>query len=327
MRRPRRSWSVASVGFVIGSTGSCAFVSSWPVLRRAFASSWPPLSRPGLTPEATRTVNGSPAMRAPTLTRTSPSPAAASSRPSSSSRNPSRRSPSFARTHSSPCVRRSSTSTRPPGAVMRAASATARAGILRMVQRLREQRDLDPPVARWAAARARPASTRRSTRGGGAPAPGRDRGRRPIDRRRPRATPSGPPRASGSPRHTRGRRPRRRQQHAEGTGPGRPAASRHELTRVACVGAAVRVEVLLPQPQHLLQPRLVGAHGRVDRPLLELVLERRPERPPAIAVLRERGRQAVVGEPGLLVLGDQAGIPAAGRDGATRPTGRARGCR
>ena len=87
------------------------------------------------------------------------------------------------------CARRSSTSTRPPGAVIRAASATARAGCCGVVQRLREHRHVDRGVAHRqllelallpddvrdaAAARQRARASARPR----------------IDRRRSRATPS-----------------------------------------------------------------------------------------------------------------------------------------
>ena len=84
--------------------------------------------RCGFVPDAISTVNGSPALRAPTPT-SDVAQAGADQHPLQlvASSKPSARSPSFARTHSSWCARRSSTSTRPPGTVMRAASATARA--------------------------------------------------------------------------------------------------------------------------------------------------------------------------------------------------------
>src|SRR5262249_2200808 len=82
----------------------------------------------GFVPAAISTVNGSPALRAPTPTVTFVRPATASIRWSSWSSNPSRRSPSLERTHSSWWARRSSSSTRPFGTVTLAASNTARAG-------------------------------------------------------------------------------------------------------------------------------------------------------------------------------------------------------
>ena len=59
--------------------------------------------------------------------------------------------------------------------------------------------------------------------------------------------------------------------------PGRPASSRDELAGVARVGPGVSVEVFLPEPQHFLEPRLVGADGRVRRRLVELRLQDRRE--------------------------------------------------
>ena len=135
------------------------------------------------------------------------SPAAVSIRFSSSSSNPRRRSPSFARTHSSSCARRSSSSTRPPGAVMRAASATARAGSLRVVQRLRQHRDVDRRVLHRQLLEL--ALLPDHVRDAAAPRQrlGARRARRPSDRRRSPATPSAPLRSSGSLRRSRDRRP------------------------------------------------------------------------------------------------------------------------
>ena len=126
-----------------------------------------------------------------------------------------------------------------------------------------------------AASRARPSSRSRSTRGAAAPAPWRGRARPRSDRRRSPATPSAPLRSSGSLRRSRDRRPgQRRHQQAERARPRRPAPAGHQLPRVARVGAGVRVEVLLAQPQHFLQPRFVGAHRRVGRRRRELRLQR-----------------------------------------------------
>ena len=66
------------------------------------------------------------------------------------------------------------------------------------------------------------------------------------------------------------------------------------------------VEVLLAQPQHFLQPRLVGPHGGIAGRAGELLLEGRPEGP--VPVLAERRSQAEIGVAGVLFLADQAGV-------------------
>ncbi len=98
----------------------------------------------------------------------------------------------------------------------------------------------------------------------------------------------------------------RRQQQTERARPRRPAPAGHELTGVARIGAAVGVEVLLAQPQHFLQPRLVRADDRIGRRVLELSLEHRPQR--VVAIGAQGGRKGVVGEAGVLLLDNQAGI-------------------
>ena len=100
----------------------------------------------------------------------------------------------------------------------------------------------------------------------------------------------------------------RRQQQTQRPRPRRPAAAGHELPRVARIGAAVRLEVLFAQPEHLLEARFVGAHGRIGRRLPELHLEHRPERRPAVHAVANRGRDAVVGEACVLLLDDQTGL-------------------
>ncbi len=176
--------------------------------------------------------------------RARPPPASASA-PSSS--NPRRRSPSLARTHSSPCARRSSTSTRPPGAVMRAASATARAG-----------------SGAWCSAcESSATSTAPSRIGSFSSSP---RFQMTFETRRRRARPRARLQHDLGPvdRDDARRPPRRlhrqvafaaaevgdlerRQQQAERARPGRPAPPGHELPRVARVGSGVRLEVLLAQ--------------------------------------------------------------------------------
>ncbi len=66
----------------------------------------------------------------------------------------------------------------------------------------------------------------------------------------------------------------RRKQQAESACPCRPAPPGHQLTRLA----AVRLEVLLPQPQDLLQSRLVLACRGGPAHLGELRVEQRPQR-------------------------------------------------
>ena len=112
----------------------------WPLPVRLVSSwSW----RAGLVPDAISTVNGSPALRAPTPTLTSRRPAAASMRFSSSSSKPSDRSPSLARTHSSLVLaqiehQHAAAGHRDP---RRLGDGARR--VVRVVQRLRQQRDVD----------------------------------------------------------------------------------------------------------------------------------------------------------------------------------------
>ena len=98
----------------------------------------------------------------------------------------------------------------------------------------------------------------------------------------------------------------RRQQLTERPRPGRPAPPRHELPRIARIGAAVRVEVLLAQPQHFLQARLVGANDRIARRLVELLLERRPQG--VLSVVAQRRSEPVIRVAGVLFLDDQARV-------------------
>ena len=65
------------------------------------------------------------------------------------------------------------------------------------------------------------------------------------------------------------------------------------------------VEILLPQPEHLLQPRFVGAHRHIVRPV-ELRAEHRRQRVVAGGI--ERRREAVVAEPAIAFLRDEAGV-------------------
>ena len=87
-------------------------------------------SASGLVPLAISTVNGSPVRRAPTVTLICSRPASRRRPRSFSSEKPVHRSPRRSRTQASLCSLRSSSSTRPPGTTMRAASAIARAGSL-----------------------------------------------------------------------------------------------------------------------------------------------------------------------------------------------------
>jgi hypothetical protein len=65
----------------------------------------------------------------------------------------------------------------------------------------------------------------------------------------------------------------RRKEHAHCSRPGGPAPPRHELTALG----PVRVEVLLAQPQHFLQPCLVFACGRCPAHLAKLRIEQGAE--------------------------------------------------
>ena len=91
----------------------------------------------------------------------------------------------------------------------------------------------------------------------------------------------------------------RRQEVAEGARPGRPAAAGHELAGIG----AVRLEVLAALPQHLLQPRIVGAGGGGGRGLVELGLQVGPEA--REAAVGGGGVEAVVREAAGRLLGDQ----------------------
>src|SRR5882724_12839067 len=70
----------------------------------------------------------------------------------------------------------------------------------------------------------------------------------------------------------------RRQEEAQCARPRRPAAARHQLAPIARVRAAMRLEILFSEAQHLLQPRFVGPHVGVTSGLLELLFEAGPER-------------------------------------------------
>ena len=96
----------------------------------------------------------------------------------------------------------------------------------------------------------------------------------------------------------------RRQQVAERAGPCRPAPARHQLT---AVGVAVRREALLAQPQHLLQPRAVGARHRVVGRGGELRVEQRPQR--LLSVARLRRRHAEIREAAFAPFLNQPVIP------------------
>ena len=96
----------------------------------------------------------------------------------------------------------------------------------------------------------------------------------------------------------------RRQQQAQRARPGGPAASRHQLPAVAAVDR-VPLEVLLAEPQHLLQPGPIRLHGRVVRGPVELIPERGPQRVQPVL----RGvRQPVIGESGVFLFDDEPGL-------------------
>ena len=65
----------------------------------------------------------------------------------------------------------------------------------------------------------------------------------------------------------------------------------------------MRVEVLLPQTQHFLQARLVGADGAVGRGHVELRAQQRRQR---LVAVGERRREAIVGEAAVALFGDEA---------------------
>ena len=233
-----------------------------------------------LRAEAISTVNGSPALRAPTPTRTSRSPAASACACSSSSLKPER---PIAELGADPLLvvlaqiehQHAAARHRDPrrfghGArrVARRGAAPATAARRRRVSSLigsfssspRFHTTFDDAAPARRARCARSSTDVRAIDGNDPRRPARR-----LDRQVPFAA------AEIGDRQ-------RRQQQAERARPGRPAAARHELPRVARVGAAVRLEVLLAQPQHFLQPRLVGPHRRVAGGRVELLLERRPER-------------------------------------------------
>ena len=220
---------------------------------------------------------------------------------SSASRNPSTRSPSFERTHSSLVLSQveDQHASAGRGDARRLGDGARRfAGV---VQRLRQHRHVDARRRRSAASRARRASRRRSRRGGGRPAP-RARSSTTSERSTAMtATPSAPPQSSGSPS------PQPRSATLSG-GSSMPSARDHaaqlrpghQLTRVARVGAAVGVEVFLPQPQHFLQPRIVGAHDGSSA--ARRTAHRASPGASVVASSSSAGRQAVVAVAGVLLF-------------------------
>src|SRR5439155_20756952 len=101
--------------------------------------------------------------------------------------------------------------------------------------------------------------------------------------------------------------------------PGRPTAARHQLPRIARVGAGLRVEVLLAQPQHFLQPRLVGADGRIAGGLVELRAERGGQR--HAWLVEEAWREPVIAETAVALFGHEPGLleePEVARDARLR---------
>ena len=127
-------------------------------------------------------------------------------------------------------------------------------GFGRVVQRLREQRQIDRSVRQrhLLEIAALPRDVRQFP-------PRRQRpclvpARRAIDRRPSRDAPSARTRASDSPSpQPRSATSSSRQQQAERPRPRGPAASRHELPPLVAVPARVR-EAFLPDPSHLRQP-------------------------------------------------------------------------
>src|SRR5204862_8235973 len=98
----------------------------------------------------------------------------------------------------------------------------------------------------------------------------------------------------------------RRHQQTDRARPRGPAAAGDELPRIARIGTGVRIEVLLAETQHLLQPRLVSAHGRVVAGLGELRAQHRRER--VLAPLPEPGGEPVIAESAVALLRDQTGL-------------------
>ena len=99
----------------------------------------------------------------------------------------------------------------------------------------------------------------------------------------------------------------RRQKVAERARPGRPAPPRDELTLVG-VRPGMRFEVLLAQPPHLGQPRIVRAAGLGRRGGGELGLEERGQRSRPVLPREKRRRGPEVGEAAFALLDDQPGI-------------------
>ena len=251
-------------------------------------------SLPASTPDAISTVNGSPARRAPTLDLDVAQAGVASAFALKllvvEARASGRRARS--RTQAS-CVLAQIEHQHAPARhddPRRFAQRRA-AGSLRVVQRLRQQRDVDASrraIGSCLELAALPDDVRHAAPRGQRRA--RARARPPIDRRRSPATPSGWPRSSGSLRRIRG--PRR----ASG-GSSRPRARDHAAQlrpgtscRASRVRAGVRVEVLLPQPQHFLS-RASSARPTGRRPpRSNCACSSTPER--RVAVVAARGRPA-----------------------------------
>ena len=68
------------------------------------------------------------------------------------------------------------------------------------------------------------------------------------------------------------------------------------------------VEVLLAQPPHFLEPRIVGPPVGTLPGGLELRLEQRPQRSEAVVGVLEAGREAIPGVDALALLGDESGL-------------------
>ena len=217
-------------------------------------------------------------------------------------------------------------STRPPGTVMRAASATARAG----------------SCAWWSACESSATSTavvldRQLLELAALPDDVRD---------------AAPPReAAGAFEHDLGpidgdhpRRParrldrqiafaaaeigdlERRQQHARApatrppsSGPARAAARRACRRRRAC-----RSSPCAAAAPPAAAPR---RRARPDRSAAASNCSSSAGHRASLSIVAQRRREPVVGVAGVLFLDDEARRPSAGRDGATRPTARGRGCR
>ena len=188
------------------------------------------------------------------------------------------------------------------------------------MQRLRQQRDVDRRVPDRQLLELAALPDRRSTRGGAARAPRAlehdvraidgDDARRPA-RRFDRQVAFAAAEIGDL---------ERRQQQAERARPRGPAPARHELPRVARVGARVRVESS-PCAAAALPAAALRRRGRRHRRPTRRTAPRAPVHSGALPRRSKRRRQPVVGEAGVLLLDDEAGVlqqPEMARDARLR---------